>query len=66
MRLILVLGLFPLSVLAACEAYTDATSPCFGADGEPAVGRSAATPPAFTAPEPASKDCAFEPIGAGR
>ncbi len=60
MRLILA----SLLLLAACEKYTDATSPCFGADGEPAVGRSAATPLAFVATEPAPKDCIFEPIGA--
>lgn len=55
MRLILA----SLLVLAACETYTDATSPCFGA-----VGRSAAPLLAFAATEPTPKDCNFEPIGA--
>lgn len=60
MRLILT----SLLLLAACEKYTDATSPCFGADGEPEVARSAATLLAFAETEPALKDCIFEPIGA--
>ena len=61
MRLILA----ALLLAAACEKHTDAISTCFGADGEPAVGRSAATPLGFAATEPALKDCEFEPIGAG-
>lgn len=60
MRLILA----SLLLLAACEKYTDATSPCSGADGEPAVGRSTAMPLAFSATEPVSRDCMFEPFGA--
>lgn len=60
MRLILASLVF----LAACETYTDATSPCFGAEGEPAVSRSAAPLLAFAATEPTPKDCNFEPIGA--
>ena len=62
MRLIAILLLI---LLAACEKYSDATSPCFGANGEPAVGRSAVTPLAFMATRPPAKDCNFEPIGAG-
>ncbi len=62
MRLILA----SLLLLAACEKYTDATSPCFGANGEPAVGRSEGTLLAFDETEPALKDCIFEPIGADR
>ena len=61
MRLIFVSFL----VLAACEKYTDAISPCFGANGTPAVSRAASTPLAFAATEP-GKDCLFAPVGGAR
>lgn len=51
--------------VAACERYTEKTSPCFGKTGEPVVSRSASTPLALslstTSPDPA-KDCIFEPV----
>lgn len=51
--------------VAACERYTEKTSPCFGKNGEPVVSRNAATPLALsfssTSPDP-SKDCVFGPV----
>ncbi|UWQ86300.1 hypothetical protein [Leisingera caerulea] len=49
--------------VAACERYTEQTSPCFGKTGEPVVSRNAMTPLSFssTSPDPA-KDCVFEPV----
>ncbi|ETX13518.1 hypothetical protein OCH239_10020 [Roseivivax halodurans JCM 10272] len=55
-----------LLILAACEKYTEATSPCFGADGAPVVGRSAIALLTFAAEEYSRKDCVFEPIEPGR
>ncbi|MCG7521907.1 hypothetical protein [Ruegeria sp. Ofav3-42] len=46
--------------LAACEKYTDATSPCFGKDGKPAVTRGSTSYLSFAA-FPA-KDCSFVEI----
>lgn len=48
--------------LAACEKYTDATSPCFGKNDEPVVSRAATSLLAY-AEAPPGKDCIFEPIG---
>ncbi|WP_051927678.1 hypothetical protein [Ruegeria halocynthiae] len=61
MRLIppLLLLITPLS---ACEKYTDATSPCFGSDGKPAVTRASSAALPFAAST--TKDCSFEDIGA--
>ena len=49
--------------VAACERYTEQTSPCFGKTGEPVVSRNAMTPLSVssTSPDPA-KDCVFEPV----
>ncbi len=51
--------------VAACERYTEKTSPCFGKTGEPVVSRNAMTPLSHSistkSPDP-SKDCAFEPV----
>lgn len=51
--------------VAACERYTEQTSPCFGKNGEPVVSRNAMTPLVLsfttTSPDP-SKDCVFEPV----
>ena len=51
-------------LLASCEKYTDATSPCFGKNGDPVVSR-AATVLLALAEEPTGKDCRFEPIRLG-
>ncbi|WP_299850823.1 hypothetical protein [uncultured Roseovarius sp.] len=68
MRLFYIL-LAVLTVVSACEKYTDATSPCFGKDGDPVVSRSAATPLTFVGTETGTgtdeKNCDFEPIGNG-
>ena len=51
-------------LLAACEKYTEQTSPCFGRNGEPQVTRSALSFSTMGAPvqETAKPDCAFEPL----
>ena len=51
-------------LLASCEKYTDATSPCFGKNGEPVVSRTATSLVAFSE-EMVAKNCVFEPIGSG-
>lgn len=43
--------------LAACEKYTDATSPCFGKDGKPVVARGSISYLSFAASS--GKDCSF-------
>ncbi len=50
--------------LVSCEKYTDATSPCFGKNGEPVVSR-AATSLLNTSGGSIAKDCVFEPLGSG-
>ena len=52
------------SLLAACEKYTEKTSPCFGRNGEPQVTRSALSFSTLGAPPHASAkpDCSFEPL----
>ena len=52
------------SLLAACEKYTEKTSPCFGRDGEPQVTRSALSFSTIGAPvqQAAKSDCSFEPL----
>ena len=49
------------TILTACERYTDATSPCFGRDGAPAVSRASTEVLSFAAQ--GTKDCDFEAIG---
>ena len=57
-----------LAALAACETYTDKTSPCFGRDGKPVVSRSSISPALFAtaaiARNAQNHDCVFKPIGA--
>lgn len=50
------------SLLAACEKYTEKTSPCFGKNGAPQVTRSALSFSTMGAPaqETAKPDCTFE------
>lgn len=52
------------SLLAACEKYTEKTSPCFGRNGEPQVTRAAFSVSTMGAPaqDAAKPDCAFEPL----
>ncbi|WP_420006553.1 hypothetical protein [Arenibacterium sp. LLYu02] len=52
------------SLLAACEKYTEKTSPCFGRNGAPQVTRSALSFSTMGAPvqEAAKPDCNFEPL----
>ena len=52
------------SLLAACEKYTEKTSPCFGRNGEPQVTRSAFSVSTMGSPvqETAKPDCTFEPL----
>ncbi|SEJ82547.1 hypothetical protein SAMN05421762_3810 [Pseudooceanicola nitratireducens] len=52
------------SLLAACEKYTEKTSPCFGRNGEPQVTRSAFSVSTMGAPAHATAktDCTFEPL----
>ena len=52
------------SLLAACEKYTEKTSPCFGRNGEPQVTRSALSFSTMGAPaqKTAKPDCSFEPL----
>lgn len=57
-----------LAALAACETYTDKTSPCFGRDGKPVVSRSGISPAFFASAAIARNaqdhDCVFKSIGA--
>lgn len=52
-----------MPLLAACEQYTEKTSPCFDRSGEPVVARAALT---FASTAPVSnasgKDCTFEAL----
>ena len=52
------------SLLAACEKYTEKTSPCFGRNGEPQVMRSALSFSSMgaTVQQAAKSDCSFEPL----
>ncbi|MEX5601185.1 hypothetical protein [Pseudophaeobacter sp. C1-32P7] len=52
------------SLLAACEKYTEKTSPCFGRNGAPQVTRSALSFSTMGTPvqETAKPDCSFEPL----
>lgn len=52
------------SLLAACEKYTEQTSPCFGRNGEPQVTRAAFSASTMGAPAHATAkpDCSFEPL----
>ena len=52
------------SLLAACEKYTEKTSPCFGRNGEPQVTRAAFSVSTMgaAAQETAMHDCSFEPL----
>lgn len=52
------------SLLAACEKYTEKTSPCFGRNGEPQVTRSTLSFSTMGAPvqQAAKPDCSFEPL----
>ena len=60
MRLILLPTI--LLGLTACERYTDATSPCFGSEGEPLVSRAAGVPLPLEGEPVADDDCVFEAI----
>lgn len=52
--------------VAACERYTEKTSPCFGKNEEPVVSRSATSPLTFSTKSPdLTKDCDFEPVKGG-
>lgn len=52
-----------LSVLSACDRYTDQTSPCFGRDGEPAVTRASLSFSTKTGGQARTpKDCVFETL----
>jgi hypothetical protein len=53
-----------VSLLSACEKYTEQTSPCFGRNGEPQVTRSALSFSTMGAPvqETAKPDCTFAPL----
>ncbi|MDA7430623.1 hypothetical protein PGB28_19345 [Primorskyibacter aestuariivivens] len=52
------------SLLAACEQYTEQTSPCFGRNGEPQVTRSAFSVSTLGGPVQAATkpDCTFAPL----
>ena len=52
------------SLLAACEKYTEKTSPCFGRNGAPQVTRSFLSFSTMGAPvqESAQPDCTFDPL----
>ena len=52
------------SLLAACENYTEQTSPCFGRNREPQVTRSVFSVSTMGAPvqQAAKPDCTFEPL----
>ena len=51
-------------LLAACENYTEKTSPCFGRNGEPQVTRTALSFSTMGAPvqQGAKPECTFEPL----
>ena len=53
-----------VSLLSACEKYTEQTSPCFGRDGEPQVTRAALSFSTMDAPaqQEAKPNCSFEPL----
>lgn len=52
--------------VAACERYTEKTSPCFGKNGEPVVSRNGTTPLSFSTKSPnIDTDCTFEPVQGG-
>lgn len=52
--------------VAACERYTEKTSPCFGKNGEPVVSRNATPHLSFSTKSPdIDSDCAFEPVQGG-
>jgi hypothetical protein len=53
-----------LTCLTACERYTEATSPCFGRDGDPVASRSVLTPGTVDPTAYLNPDCSFAPIGA--
>ena len=52
------------SLLAACEKYTEKTSPCFGRNGEPQVTRTALSFSTMDTPvqQAAKPDCSFGPL----
>lgn len=52
------------ALLAACEIYTEKTSPCFGRNGEPQVTRAALSFSTMGVPvqQAAKPDCSFEPL----
>ncbi|MEX0308822.1 MAG: hypothetical protein AB3N17_01110 [Tateyamaria sp.] len=52
------------SLIAACEKYTEKTSPCFGRNGEPQVTRSALSFSTMGGPvhATAKPNCTFEPL----
>ena len=51
-----------VSLLSACEKYTEQTSPCFGRNGAPQVTRAALSFSTMGAPvqQAAKSDCIFE------
>lgn len=52
-----------LLCVAACERYTEKTSPCFGKNGEPVVSRNATSQLSLsTKSSDLTKDCTFEPV----
>lgn len=52
--------------VAACERYTEKSSPCFGKNGNPVVSRNATTPLTISTKSPdVVKDCTFEPVNGG-
>ncbi|MHA6268351.1 hypothetical protein ACXYMP_15925 [Aliiroseovarius sp. CAU 1755] len=58
--------LITLLGVAACERYTEKTSPCFGRNGEPVVSRNVTTPLSFSTKSPnIDTDCTFVPVNGG-
>jgi hypothetical protein len=58
-----VLGLSAMSLVTACEQYTEKTSPCFGRNGEPVVARAAMSFAATAiVSDNAHSDCTFEAL----
>jgi hypothetical protein len=52
-----------ISLLAACETYTEKTSPCFGRNGKPQVSQTALSFNTLNfAAENAPKDCVFDTL----
>ena len=52
-----------VSLLSACEQYTEKTSPCFGRSGEPLVTRAAVSFAATAiVSDESGKDCTFEAL----